>query len=276
MLASRGSSAKATGSSQARAGAWRINIHAPADVTRSLLSVLSSITIPELNLPPLNVSVSDDGLAEGTIDGKTEWTMTLPRRGWLGPILSYTVATATSLLREFHFVHAGAVGINGRGYVLVGPSGAGKTTAVAVLLRRGATYLSDEVALLHPKTGTVHPFILPMAVKPWTAKAIGPLPPTRLVASDARIQYLLPERLAQEPVPLDSLVLLDPTRPPTEIEEYPRAEMLLAISENPSSFHYRHRLEASFSAFVQLIKQTRCLRVGSANPAQAVNVLLSR
>ena len=268
-----GSSVETPDLSVVRAGAWQIRIQGPVKVTRPLSVVLSSIAIPEENLPALEVFISSSGRAHGMVDGTEAWTFTLPKRRWLSLLLGYAVGTAVSLLRELHFVHAGAVGVNGRGYVLVGPPGAGKTSMVGVLVRRGAAYLSDEVALLDPKTCTVHPFALPMAVKPWTARAIGPLPPAQLVESDADIQYLLPVRRAQGPVPLDSVVLLDPTQLAAEPAELSRAEMLLALSEQPSSFRYRERLEAAFSDFVRLLRSTRCLRVGSADPAKAASML---
>jgi serine kinase of HPr protein (carbohydrate metabolism regulator) len=55
------------------------------------------------------------------------------------------------------FVHAGVVGWQGRALVLPGTSFAGKTTLVAELVRAGATYCSDEYAVLDEK-GEVHPY----------------------------------------------------------------------------------------------------------------------
>jgi hypothetical protein len=55
------------------------------------------------------------------------------------------------------FVHAGVVGWRGRAILLPGASGAGKSTLVAALLRAGASYYSDEYAVLDPD-GLVHPF----------------------------------------------------------------------------------------------------------------------
>jgi hypothetical protein len=46
------------------------------------------------------------------------------------------------------FIHAGAVAIGGVALVLPAPSLAGKSTLVAALVRAGATYLSDEYAVL--------------------------------------------------------------------------------------------------------------------------------
>jgi len=55
------------------------------------------------------------------------------------------------------FVHAGVVGWRGRAILLPGPSHAGKTTLVAALVRAGATYYSDEYAVLDD-SGRVHPY----------------------------------------------------------------------------------------------------------------------
>lgn len=55
------------------------------------------------------------------------------------------------------FVHAGVVGWQSRALVLPGTSFAGKTTLVAELVRAGATYYSDEYAVLDEQ-GRVHPY----------------------------------------------------------------------------------------------------------------------
>jgi hypothetical protein len=55
------------------------------------------------------------------------------------------------------FVHAGVVGWRGRAIVLPGVSFAGKSTLVAALVKAGATYHSDEYAVLDTR-GRVHPF----------------------------------------------------------------------------------------------------------------------
>ncbi len=55
------------------------------------------------------------------------------------------------------FVHAGVVGWQGRAIVLPGQSFAGKSTLVAELLKQGATYYSDEYAVIDDE-GRVHPY----------------------------------------------------------------------------------------------------------------------
>lgn len=62
------------------------------------------------------------------------------------------------------FVHAGVVGWRGKAIVLPGRSFAGKSTLVAELLRAGATYYSDEYAVLD-ENGLVHPYPRRLALR---------------------------------------------------------------------------------------------------------------
>lgn len=62
------------------------------------------------------------------------------------------------------FVHAGVVGWKGRAVLVPGRSFSGKTTLTAELVRAGATYYSDEFAVLDSE-GRVHPYPKPLAVR---------------------------------------------------------------------------------------------------------------
>lgn len=62
------------------------------------------------------------------------------------------------------FLHAGVVGWQGRAIVIPGRSYTGKSTLVAELVRAGATYYSDEYAVLD-RSGRVHPFARPLSIR---------------------------------------------------------------------------------------------------------------
>src|SRR6266852_2982056 len=62
------------------------------------------------------------------------------------------------------FVHAGVVGWNGGAIVIPGLSHSGKTTLVHQLVRAGATYYSDEYAVLDAR-GRVHPYPRPLGMR---------------------------------------------------------------------------------------------------------------
>lgn len=61
-------------------------------------------------------------------------------------------------------VHGGVVGHAGRVILLPGSTGAGKSTLVAELVRQGATYFSDEYALID-KAGRAHPYPRPLFLR---------------------------------------------------------------------------------------------------------------
>lgn len=59
--------------------------------------------------------------------------------------------------RDRIFVHAGVVGWNGRAIVMPGRTHAGKSTLVNAMVETGATYYSDEFAVIDPE-GRVAPY----------------------------------------------------------------------------------------------------------------------
>jgi len=67
-------------------------------------------------------------------------------------------------LRALRAVHAGAVVLEGKALVIPGSSHAGKSSLVAELLRRGATHLSDEYALVDGE-GRVHAYPRPLLLR---------------------------------------------------------------------------------------------------------------
>jgi hypothetical protein len=62
------------------------------------------------------------------------------------------------------FLHAGVVGWKGHAILLPGHSLSGKTTLVREMLRLGATYYSDEFAVVDD-SGKVHPFPRPLGIR---------------------------------------------------------------------------------------------------------------
>jgi hypothetical protein len=62
------------------------------------------------------------------------------------------------------FVHAGTVEHDGRAIVFPGYSFAGKTTLTEAFVRAGATYYSDEFAVLD-SDGLVHPYPKPLSIR---------------------------------------------------------------------------------------------------------------
>jgi hypothetical protein len=257
---------RAQDAAAAGAGAGLAMLYGPRHLTAPVEAVLASLALPDEPVPPVEVVIAHDGRrALGRVNGNELWSIAIPRHRWLEAVTGQIVATLVTLLRRLVFVHAAAVEIGGRALVLVGDSGAGKTSTAAALLARGGAYLSDEVALLDPASNRVLPFHLPMAIKPWTAHAAGPLPAGIDVARQDAVRFRLPDRLGHA-CPLGALVLLEAgNRPdPAEIST-PRA--LLRLARQPSSFRYPDRMEDAFRAWTHAVRDVPCRAVVSARPA---------
>src|SRR5688500_2948259 len=128
---------------------------------------------------------------------------------FLGPILAFIVRLRGSLA-----LHAGAVAIDGEALLITGVAGAGKSTTAAAFLDRGASLLTDDVAVIDWKADAPHVFPGYPRVRLWddsaaslygSAEALPPLTPTwskRFV--DARGAF------AGESVPIRAIVVLAP------------------------------------------------------------------
>ncbi len=79
------------------------------------------------------------------------------------------------------FVHAGVAGWKGRAIVIPGMSFSGKSTLVAELLRAGATYYSDEYAVID-EHGRVHAYPRELRIRPAEPTGVERLRPEQLGA----------------------------------------------------------------------------------------------
>jgi hypothetical protein len=81
--------------------------------------------------------------------------------------------------RDRVFVHAGVVGWRGRAILLPGRSCSGKSRLVAALVQAGATYYSDEYAVLD-RLGRVHPFPAPLSWRDGAGNTVRRIPAAEL------------------------------------------------------------------------------------------------
>jgi hypothetical protein len=98
------------------------------------------------------------------------------------------------------FVHAGVVGWRGQAILIPGRSFTGKSSLVAALVRAGATYYSDEYAVLDPH-GRVHPYPRRLSIR-----GAGGQPPRRCTPE------ALGGRTGSQPLPV-GLVVVTSYRP---------------------------------------------------------------
>src|SRR5438105_4028110 len=96
--------------------------------------------------------------------GSLRLARTMDREELLRVFESDLRLTVAEFARRRVFVHAGVVGWRGQAIVLPGRTHTGKSTLVAELLRAGATFYSDEYAVLDAR-GRVHPYPEPLSLR---------------------------------------------------------------------------------------------------------------
>jgi hypothetical protein len=119
------------------------------------------------------------------------------------------------------FVHAGVVGWHEQAIVIPGRTLTGKTTLVRALVQSGATYYSDEFAVLD-KDGRVHPYAVPLSI--------------RVNASQPGIKTPIESlggRVGTEPLPL-GLIVVTQYAPQAKWrpQELSPAQAILAMMDN--------------------------------------------
>jgi hypothetical protein len=82
---------------------------------------------------------------------------------------------AVSGTTNYLAIHAAVASRDGRGIILPAAPDAGKSTLVAGMVQAGFSFLSDEVALIDPDTGWVHPFPRPLLLDPSSVAALNGL-----------------------------------------------------------------------------------------------------
>jgi len=256
-------------------GAWHVRLEGPASRTGPLGAVLAPMAVQGDAPAPFEMVVSADGRgASGIVADRVLWSLPLPQAGWLGILVGQTVATLTGLLTRLLFVHGAAVAFGDCGYVFIGGSGTGKTSLAVSFLGRGARYVADDLVLVDPDAETITPVTLPLSVKPWTARAVGALPSGREVACEGETRFWLPVRTAVGPVRPSRFVFLEGRADPPRVRPCSRAQGLLAIARQVSSFSYRHRGPDALRGFARSLREASCVTVDARSPGAAVDDIM--
>lgn len=161
------------------------------------------------------------------------------------------------------FVHAGVVGVRGRAIVLPGSSYAGKSTLVQALLRAGASYYSDEYAVLDER-GYVTP--LPRRL---SLRQEGDQPTRRCHAEE------LGSHTATEAIPVGLVAL---SRYRAGSRWHPRAlssgKAVLELVKHSTTALLRPEL--TLTALHKLVTQATCVTGPRGEADEAAQELLAR
>lgn len=167
----------------------------------------------------------------------------------------HIASTAPALI----FVHAGVVGWQGRAIVIPGVSWSGKTTLVAALLRAGATYFSDEYAVLDA-CGRVVPYPQPLAIRE-------PLRRIRVPAAD------LGAPVGADPLPVGRVLLCSYREgaqwAPTRLS--PGRAVLALV---PHTVSFRRQPEAALRVLRQVVSDATVLEGVRGDAAELAQQIL--
>jgi hypothetical protein len=85
---------------------------------------------------------------------------------WQHPMALYVISTVFRLQPDVCVLHAASIGIAGRGVLLSGAKGAGKTTLSLCFAARGHAFLGDEWAAVSSLTGDLLPLRRAASIRP--------------------------------------------------------------------------------------------------------------
>jgi hypothetical protein len=188
----------------------------------------------------------------------------------MGQVIGVVNRTALALT-EAYAMHAGVVAAPRGALAFPGPSGSGKSTLVASCLRRGLAYVSDEALCVSPQTGLVQPYPRPLALDPWSARAVGLQP-----IADER--YATAAELGAatqlEPLPLADCVILDRRRGSASLDQLSRNDLLAVLLRR--SFTGWRAPEAAFDLARRLAGGCGSWRLAYSDPAEAAELIVNR
>ena len=175
--------------------------------------------------------------------------------GWRKAVTLLLLQRLMRLRADAIFFHAASVAVAGRGALIVGPKGAGKSTLALALATRGHGLLGDEHACYVPGRNELVAFRRPVGVKPGPrartsedALARAGRDPDRDGMMRVPVEELLPAAAAAPgPVPLHAVVFLRGLADEVRLSRVePGREELAALQPVASSFTNARSTERVF------------------------------
>jgi hypothetical protein len=175
---------------------------------------------------------------------------------------------------DLYFVHAAALARDGRATLLVGESGAGKSTTAYAFAASGAEYLSDELAPLEPGTGKVHPYPRAICLKR------DPPPPLRVPADHLRTEWTLhvgaaslSARVRTEPAVLERIcfVKYSPAHSAAELRRLSRGEASLRLYQG--ALNQLAHPNMGLDDTLRLVQRAECFELLSAGVEETLRTM---
>ena len=213
------------------------------------------------------------------IDGNSPFT---PLPGHQGlPMLEWGMNwCVTGMCQQFLVLHAAVLERDGRALVMPAPSGSGKSTLCAALVFRGWRLLSDELALIDPRSGQLVPMPRPVSLKNASIEVMQGFAGARLrLGSDVldttkgRVAHFAPpaDAVHRESVCAAPGAILLPrysAGAATTLTPLPRGMTMMRLIEN--AFNYNVQGTSGFKALADLVAASRCAEIRYSNLEDAV------
>ena len=198
---------------------------------------------------------------------------------WRRIVANFLFLRMLRLRPDALFFHAASVAVGGRGALLVGPKGTGKSTTSLALAARGHEFLGDETACYLPSSGELLPFRRPVGIKPGPQSdavrdALARLRPRADEDGLVRVpvERLFPS-VAPRPAPLSNVLFL------SGFGEHPELSPIRAGREELASLQPIASTLVSGPAtrrvfeMIRLIQSAACYRLVAGDPDQTARLL---
>ena len=205
-----------------------------------------------------------------------------PRR-WALPMLEWGLnACVYRSAHQFLIIHAAVVERRGFALILPGLPGAGKSTLCAALVASGWRLLSDELTLLSPADGLVHPLARPISLKNQAIEIVRRLAPdaafgpTAIDTHKGAVAHMRPpaDSIRRSAEPARPRWIVTPQfAPDRSVQLSPTSKGATFISLGENSLNYEILGETGFRTMVRLIDGCDCHRLEHASAGEAVLAL---
>jgi hypothetical protein len=197
----------------------------------------------------------------------------------IAPILKAEIVQEVLARVDYRLaVHAAALASGGRGLLLPGTSGRGKTTLAAALMAAGFSYLGDDTVLLDGEALHVRPIPLALATK----SGAWPLLSGRYASlatqpidhrpDGKRVRYLRPRAVVTRPIPVAWIVFPDWHDSDADLAPMPRIAALHQFLSGCYAPRRRLRTE-DIASLIAWIGRVDCYRLASGDLDGAVRRL---
>ena len=173
-----------------------------------------------------------------------------------------------TLRADLYFIHAGVLDCAGKAFMLVAPSGGGKSTTVWGLVHHGFRYLSDELGPIDLRTMTIHPYPRALTLK---SRPPGSYPLPRGTLATSRGFHIAPDTMPggirADAAPLAAVFFLRHVAdaPEPAVTSISPAEAVARLYANV--LNALAHPEEGLDGAVRIVRQTACFELITADLA---------